>query len=63
MFKNSELYLDNIPIPLDEDILKFINYFVKTWLKGKYGSARNHFENSGPNNHLEGYHAKLSSLS
>ncbi|RNA39859.1 hypothetical protein BpHYR1_010376 [Brachionus plicatilis] len=59
-----DIILDNIPIPLDEDILKFINYFVKNWLKEKYGTAWNHFENSRPrtNNHLEGYHSKLPSL-
>ncbi|RMZ95949.1 hypothetical protein BpHYR1_048247 [Brachionus plicatilis] len=59
-----DIILDNIPIPLDEDILKFINYFVKNWVKGKYGSAWNHFDNSGPrtNNHHESYHSKLSSL-
>lgn len=48
--------LDNIPIDIDNDLLKFIKYYVKNWLKGKYGLAWNHFDNTGPrtNNHLEG---------
>ncbi|CAF0924333.1 unnamed protein product [Brachionus calyciflorus] len=56
--------IDNIPITPDHDTFKFIKYFVDTWLKGKYGFFWNHFDNTGPitNNHLEGYHAKLSAI-
>ncbi|CAF0742422.1 unnamed protein product [Brachionus calyciflorus] len=56
--------LDKIPVPVDQDIVKFIKYFVNTWLQGKYGFSWNHFDNTGPrtNNHLERYHAKLAAI-
>ncbi|CAF0849480.1 unnamed protein product [Brachionus calyciflorus] len=56
--------LDNIPKTPDQDTIKFIKYFVDTWLRGKYEFFWNHFDNTGPrtNNHLEGYHAKLSAI-
>ncbi|RNA07258.1 hypothetical protein BpHYR1_013612, partial [Brachionus plicatilis] len=58
------IILSTVPVILDSDILKFIKYFVNTWLQGKYGFSWNHFDNNGPrtNNHLEGYHSKLSSI-
>ncbi|RNA45027.1 hypothetical protein BpHYR1_024126 [Brachionus plicatilis] len=45
---------------IDSDVLKFIKYFVIP----KYGFSWHFFDNIGPrkNNHLEGYHAKLSSI-
>ncbi|RNA32647.1 hypothetical protein BpHYR1_035331 [Brachionus plicatilis] len=56
--------LDTIPVDFDIGIVKFIKYFVKNWLHGRYGFTWNHFANDGPrtNNHLGGYHAKLSKI-
>ncbi|RNA13940.1 hypothetical protein BpHYR1_052367 [Brachionus plicatilis] len=58
------IILNTVPVIIDSDVLKSIKYFVNPWLQGKYGFSWHYFRNIGPrtNNHLEGYHAKLSSI-
>ncbi|RNA04768.1 hypothetical protein BpHYR1_024093 [Brachionus plicatilis] len=53
--------LNTLPAILGSDLLKFIKYFVNTWLQGKYGFSWNHFDNNGPrtNNHYRQFNKKF----
>lgn len=61
-----DLLLDSVPVPMDENLLKFISYFVNTWIIGKPSiyckpTIWNHHQSKyfRTNNHLEGFHSKL----
>ena len=59
-----DIILDEIPIPVSQKLMSFLQYFVDTWFNGKNGSSPILWNLYGSpdartNNNVEGFHSRI----